>query len=284
MSKLLLAAEKYLSAGLCPIPLWPDRRKNPHLKETLQFNSRLPTVREWEAWAKRWPDANIGLITGYWQNYYCLDFDDELSFDVWLANSMGTPQHKADKDIVPTWIVTTGRGTHVWFQAGTDPGRSRLFIRDGLEVLLRAKGGYCIVPPSIHWTGKPYHTINLVKPMQAEIADVLAGWEEKQQITEHSEPGQRPYQTDTKVRIQDLIKPIREHPNARGAYQAWCPFHDDQRGGGTPSAWINIDQQRFGCNKCWPGQWWDVINVYAMLHNLTNGEAFKVVRGRYARA
>jgi hypothetical protein len=283
MSKLFEAATKYLQAGLCPIPLWPDRRKNPHLKETKQFNNRLPTVTEWEKWARLWPAANIGLITGYWKNYVCLDFDDQLSYDIWLS-TLGTEYHEAEANIVPTWIVTTGRGYHVWYQTKADPGSSRLFIRDGVEVLLRSRGGYCIVPPSVHWTGKPYKTINNLTPFAVStVADILPGWQEQQQ-TEHSAPGQRPYLTDTKIRIQDLIKPIKEHPNTRGAYQVWCPFHDDKRKGGTPSAWINTDEQRFGCNKCWPGLWWDVVNVYAMLHDLTNGEAFKLVRRRYARA
>lgn len=273
MSRLLDAATKYIKAGLCPIPLWPDRRKNPHLKETLQFNFRLPTEAEWRNWVKFWPTANIGLVTGYHQNLCCLDFDDELSFDTWRAG-VGTSSHVPSAKIVPTWIVTTGRGCHVWFYDISDPGKSRLFVKDGLEVLLRAKGGYCIVPPSIHWTGKGYHTLNREKPFSISVDDILAGWKEKQEATEHSTPSQRPYLTDTKVRIEQLIPPIIEHPNTRGAYLARCPFHDDK----TPSAWVNIKEQRFGCNKCWQGQWWDVINVYAMLNSLTNGEAYKLLR------
>lgn len=278
--KLFDAATKYIKAGLCPIPLWPDKRKNPHLKETLQFNTRLPTEKEWHTWANHWPTANIGLVTGYHKNLCCLDFDDELSFDVWRAG-VGTNYHAGDNGTVPTWIVTTGRGYHVWFYDLNESGKSRLFVRDGLEVLLRAKGGYCIVPPSIHWQGRPYKTLNNEKPYRVAVDDLLAGWKEKQETTEHTEPMARPYLTDTKIGIADLVPPVVKHPNAKGAYQAWCPFHDDKRKGGTPSAWVNPKEQRFGCNKCWPGQWWDVINVYAMLNNLTNGEAFKVVRGVY---
>lgn len=272
MSRLLDAATKYIRAGLCPLPLWPDRRKNPHLKETLQFNHRLPTESEWQKWAARWPTANIGLVTGHHHNLCCLDFDDQLSFDVWRAGF---------GDDCPTWVVTTGRGYHVWFYDLSEPGKSRLFVRDGLEVLLRAKGGYCIVPPSIHWQGKPYKSLNCEKPFHIAVGNLLAGWNEKQETLEHSQPGQRPYLADTKIRIEHLIPPVKPHPNSRGAMLAFCPFHDDRRQGGTPSAWVNPKEQRFGCNKCWPGQWWDVINVYAMLSGVNNTEAFKTVRGVY---
>lgn len=270
MSRLLEAVTKYIRAGLCPIPLWPDRRKNPHLKEILQFNSILPTERQWQAWSSHWPTANIGLVTGYHKNLCCLDFDDKLSYDVWRAGAGDTPK---------TWVVATGRGFHVWFYDTSETGKSRLFVKDGLEILLRAKGGYCIAPPSIHWTGKPYQTVTCEKPFTISLDTLLAGWQEKQPATEHSEPTMRPYLTDTKIRLEHLIPPVSK-PNARGAYLAWCPFHDDK----NASAWINIKEQKFGCHVCWGnGMYWDVINVYAMLNNLTNGEAFKVVRGGYDR-
>lgn len=272
MSRLLDFATKYLNAGLAVIPLWPDRRKNPHLKEVLQYNKRLPTIAEWGTWARRWPDANIGLITGYWRNYVALDFDDQLTFDVWHNGAPG--------EIPNTWIVQTKRGYHVWFQVQDEPGPSRLYVKSDFEVLLRAKGGYCIVPPSVHWTGSPYKTIcNSLPLIVPTIASMLPGWTEKQPATERSVYRDH-ISKKAAVRIEDFIKPIKEHPNSRGAFQAWCPFHDDQKPGGTPSAWINVKEQRFGCNKCWPGLWWDVVNVYAMLNNLTNGETYKKLRVR----
>lgn len=268
---LLDFALKYLNHGLAVIPLWPDARKNPHLKDTLEFNHRLPTEAEWRKWAKIWPNANMGLITGYWLNYVALDFDDQLTYDVW---------RKKAGDL-PTWIVKTRRGYHVWFKVQDDPGPSRLFVRNELEVLLRAKGGYCIVPPSIHHTGTPYHTINKTLPLTIPtITEVLKGWEEKTNLKEKTTVARAYVPTKTTVRIEDLIKPVKEHPNTRGAYLAWCPFHDDQRLGGTPSAWVNIQEQRFGCNKCWAGQWWDTVNVYAMLNSMTNGQAYKELRVR----
>lgn len=270
MSRLLDAALRYLNHGLAPIPLWPDRRKNPRLTSFTEYLTRLPTEHEWRRWAHRWPDSNIGLITGYWKNYVCLDFDDLLTFDVWA---------KAVWEQPATWIITTGRGVHVWYQTRCEPGVSRIYTKDGLEVLLRAKGGYCIVPPSIHHTGKPYRTAcNVLPVIIDDLSYILPGWQEKKTVQGESTAERRHVINPVKVKIEDLVPAVAPHPNTRGAWLASCPFHDDNK----PSAWINIDEQRFGCNACWPGLWWDVVNVYAMIEKISNGQAFSLLQKQRA--
>lgn len=268
--KTLDAALKYLDYGLACIPVWRDGRKNPKLSSIQQYNTTLPTAADWRRWARRWPDANIAIITGYWRNIICLDFDDQLTFDYWRSGLV---------EPFNTWIVQTSRGYHVWFLSATDPGDSRFYTRGGLEVLLRSRGAYCIAPPSIHHTGKPYRTINNVLPQSVDWQDTMIGWEEKHKPTtvEHGLP--RPYIPKACIlRIEDLIPPVDPHPTTRGAYTARCPFPEHHSNGDRiPSAWVNIEQQRFGCNRCWPGQWWDVINLYAMLNHVTNGEAYKTL-------
>jgi len=276
MSRLLEAAQRYTAAGLATIPLWPDKRKNPRLSTFEEFHYRIPTPQEWERWARKWPDSNIGLITGYHHNFVALDFDEVLTYDVWLKKWGQEFSNRYDGVPPISWLVRTKRGYHVWFQTRTDPGKSRIFVKDGLEVLLRAKGGYCIVPPSIHHTGTPYKTVCNVLPMVVDsVLDILPGWQEK--VTPQGETIQERslLVTPTKVRLESLIPPEKEHPNSRGAYLAKCPFHPDRK----PSAWINIQEQRFGCNKCWPGLWWDVFNVYAMLRQISNGDAYTLLKG-----
>jgi hypothetical protein len=267
MQHLLRCAYKYLEAGYAVIPTWPDQRKNPHLSSTKEYTQRLPTKAEWSGWARRWPNANIGLITGYFKRLVCLDFDDELTYDVWRKGVGGVE--------LVTWVVKTGRGYHVWFTVQDQPGKSQNYVNGDVEVLLRAKNGYCIVPPSVHWTGKMYHTVNKAKPLVVRtITDVLPGWVEKHEQEHHSL--YRAYiPTPTTVKIEDLIPPVKDQPmGSYGAYLARCPFHEDN----NPSAWVNIEEQRFGCNACWPQQWWDTVNVYGMLKHITNGEAYKLLR------
>jgi len=266
---LLQAGLRYINRGVAPIPVWRDRRKNPYLFSVTEFLFRLPNYEEWRRWANRWPNANIGLITGYW-GLVALDFDTEESYTVWCE---GPGQAIRGQ----TWTTRTARGYHVWFEFVGNPGPSRSYTYQGHEVLLRARGGYCIVPPSIHHSGVPYRTVHRVEPYQLhDLGYYLRGWELKQK--EQKSAGFCSGQSvavNFSSRIEELI-PIPEgsRPNNRGAYKVRCPFHDDQ----TPSAWLNIDQQRFGCNACWPGKWWDTANVIAMLNNISNEEAYKQLK------
>lgn len=262
----LEAAKAYLSRGLAVIPLWTDRRKNPRISSYLEYTERLPTEDEITRWWKQWPRANLGILTGYWQRFVALDFDTDAEYQLWAAQPGSL--------VGQTWTVKTGRGYHIWFELETEPGKSRMFTHpDGGEVLLRAKGGYVIAPPSIHHSGKRYTTVHKLPPLKIEsIAGALTGWQEK---TLKAAPTAKPKTTlpHSGLRIEDIIEPIGR-PNGRGAYKAHCPFHDDEK----PSAWVNPEQGRFGCNACYPGMWWDVVNVYAMLHGIDNGEAFKQLR------
>lgn len=278
----LQAALRYINHGVAVVPIWNDKRKNPHLSNITEFFAKLPTPYDWRRWANRWPACNIGLITGYW-GLCAFDFDTTEAYQVWCDGPGRGIKGQ-------TWTVATDRGYHVWFQVEGDPGGSRSYTYHGHEVLLRAKGQYCIVPPSVHHSGAHYRTVHRVEPWQTDSIDYyLAGWEPKTQTPKLSnlggsgfvasadpegkkgDPGffAKPY------RIEELIPiPENEKPNGRGAYKVRCPFHDDQ----TPSAWLNVEQQRFGCNACWPGQWWDVANIIAMKEGISNKDAFRKVK------
>jgi len=268
----LNAALKYLSAKIAPIPIWRDEGKNPKITRTQEFNSELPTVDQIERWFTRWPDANIGLITGYWQ-LCALDFDDQASFDAWVS------QGQWDY-IAPTWVVSTGRGFHVWFRVVGEIGPSTNYTYQNHHILARCRGGYCIAPPSMHHTGRKYETVvNAVPAPIDSIEDVLDGWEIWRPAAPQAQ--NRPILPQTgQIRLEDLI-PIPENSKRAGrhnAYQIPCPFSQNhQHGDRRPSGWLNVEQQRFGCNSCWPGQWWDAANVYAMLFGVTNDEAYEAV-------
>lgn len=275
----LTAALRYTARGVAAIPVWRDKNKNPILSTYTEFYLQLPTWQQWRKWANRWPACNIGLITGYW-GLVALDFDTEESYFVW-AEGPGRGVRGQ------TWTTRTSRGYHVWFDFQGEPGESRSYTHGNHEVLLRAKGGYCIVPPSVHHSGAHYRTVHRVEPWVTDSIDYyLEGWELKKQPAKLSNPGGSGFMVigdrgasmstsqnhKIEYRIEQLI-PIPENskPNGRGAIQCYCPFHDDQ----TPSAWLNIEQQRFGCNACWPGKWLDVINVIALKEGISNKEAYK---------
>lgn len=267
----LAAALRYTQRGVAVVPVHPDKRKNPHLLSITEYFYRLPTPHEWRRWANRWPGCNLAIITGYW-GLVALDFDTVEAYQEWTAG----PGYGIRGQ---TWTVATARGYHVWFDMGqADPGESRSYTQGDHEVLLRAKGGYCIVPPSIHHTGAKYRTVHKVEPFRVDSLDYyLQGWALKTQPAKTSDLGRSAFAASAgPVRIETLIKISQnDKPNARGAILAYCPFHPDD----NPSAWVNIEQQRFGCNACFPGQWFDVVNVVAMQRGISNGEAFLEVKG-----
>lgn len=268
---MLTFALKYRNAGLCPIPIWPDERKNPHLSSTTLYTQRLPTIKEIRRWWDRWPRANIGLITGYWRNLVALDFDSVDDYNAWNVLKG------------QTWTVATARGCHVWFELACTPGKSENWEDgQGHNVLVRAKGGYCISPPSMHHTGAKYTTVHNVPPLLVDdLQTALDGWKPKH-VLKPQKAIKTPVVSPDALRIEDLV-PIPEWSRPQGsygAYKVFCPFAENHQGGkdNKPSAWLNIEQQRVGCNTC--GEWWDVVNIYAKINGLTNGEAYKLLKGR----
>jgi hypothetical protein len=94
-------------------------------------------IREW--WRK-WPDANIGILTGRYRDGYfiVLDFDPRHGGNWW--DDVG-------EDILPpTWVVhTPNRGRHFYYRTPETFRCEKL--PDGLD--LRGEGGYVVTPPSL---------------------------------------------------------------------------------------------------------------------------------------
>jgi hypothetical protein len=166
----LNAALRYAERGLDVIPLYgvddrgacrcarPDCSspgKHPLTPHGLKEASRDPLILRdwWELWA----DANVAVVTGAISSVIVLDVDGEPG-----ALTLGSlPALPA------SWHSRTGRGEHHWFRhpGGLVPNAVRL--RPGLD--FRGDGGYVVVPPSRHVTGRPYEWI--VGPDDATLAD-----------------------------------------------------------------------------------------------------------------
>jgi len=94
-------------------------------------------IREW--WRK-WPDANIGILTGRYRDGYfiVLDFDPRNGGDWW--DDVG-------EDILPpTWVVHTPSGGRHFYYRTAELFRCEK-LPDGLD--LRGEGGYVVAPPSV---------------------------------------------------------------------------------------------------------------------------------------
>ena len=113
-------------------------------------SSDLAAIEEWSA---KNPKCNWGVATGPESGVLVLDVDGEAGKDSVAAL-------EAQHGPLPVTLVSlTGRGDggeHRWFNypAGCEIRGNAGKLGEGLDV--RATGGYVIVPPSIHETGRAY--------------------------------------------------------------------------------------------------------------------------------
>lgn len=144
----------YLDRGWSVVPVKP-REKMP-LVAWRGYQGRLPTQHEIETWFGRWPDANIGLVTGQVSNLVVLDIDPRHGGDASLdrlARRFGR--------VPPTLTVQTGGGgRHFYFTALAEPAAlpSRVNLAPGIDV--RAEGGMVVAPPSVHPSGRRYEWVS----------------------------------------------------------------------------------------------------------------------------
>ncbi len=138
----------YVRRGWSVIPLAP-REKRP-LIAWQDFQERAPTEREMEAWERRWPDANVGIVTGRVSGLVVLDIDPQHGGTETIA------QMERSHGVLPASVevITGGGGRHIYFG---HPGRrvaNRAGIGPGID--LRGDGGLVVAPPSLHPSGRRY--------------------------------------------------------------------------------------------------------------------------------
>ncbi|MEV8509679.1 bifunctional DNA primase/polymerase [Actinoplanes sp. NPDC051475] len=131
------------AAGMCSCRAGADcgsPGKHPRLRRGLHDASRHPEVIR--AWWSRWPDANIGLVTGTVLDVCDIDTSSGLHLVLDLLDVIRPPGP----------LIRTGSGWHLWFAAGELP--SRVAIAPGVD--WRGRGGLVVAPPSLHTTGTRY--------------------------------------------------------------------------------------------------------------------------------
>jgi hypothetical protein len=171
----LAAALDYLARGWSIVPV-AARAKRPIVRwET--FQHRLPGQDQLVAWFRRWPDANLAVVTGALSGLVVLDVDPRHGGEQSLA--MIEERHGR----LPATIesVTGGGGRHVYFAHPGHEGRNRVGLMPGLD--LRGDGGVIVVPPSIHPSGNPYRWRPGHGPEETTVAALPRWLEAEQQST-----------------------------------------------------------------------------------------------------
>jgi len=140
---MLANAKKYLEKGISVIPVGKDKKPLINWKE---FQTRRATEEELDQWWSKWPDANIGIVTGRISNLAVVDIEEGGSVD-------GLP---------PTLMAKTGGGGWHFYYKYEDGIENKARFRELADI--RGEGGYVVAPPSLHASGKNYEWLDNQEP------------------------------------------------------------------------------------------------------------------------
>jgi putative DNA primase/helicase len=122
-------------------------------------------------WWRKWPEANIGGVTGGRLRILVVDCDPKNGGDASLFDL--TEAHGGEW--LNTLHVETGSlGSHLFFTypADVELRNSAGKVAPGIDT--RAEGGYVVLPPSLHVSGRRYR-IAAAKPMQPAPVWLIEG-------------------------------------------------------------------------------------------------------------
>ena len=143
----------------CADPACSDPGKHPRLGGWKRLASTDPAVVG--EWWRRWPDANLGLVTG--RRFDVLDLDGDLGVEALRAVlSIAPAEH-------PGPVARTGGGGWHLLYAPTGLG-NRVGLLPGMD--WRGRDGLIVAPPSQHASGRRY---SWVRPLTATLPEVPAG-------------------------------------------------------------------------------------------------------------
>lgn len=130
------ALQYVLADGYSIIPVAKDKR--PLLASWKEYQTRKPSEDEIHVWWKKWPSANIGIVTGKISGITVVDLD-----------IYKTPHTSLDK-FPETLTVKTGNGGYQLYYNYTEGLTVSAEGYPGLPgVDIRSDGGYVVAPPSV---------------------------------------------------------------------------------------------------------------------------------------
>ena len=134
----------YAKKGISVMPIDP-KSKRPCLDTWLELQNRVATEEEINYWFERWPNANVGIITGKISGIFVVDIDtQEMSATAGL-------------DLPPTPTVKTARGWHYYYKHPGKPIGNSADKNSHIDT--RGDGGFVVAPPSVHATGHIYEWV-----------------------------------------------------------------------------------------------------------------------------
>lgn len=291
MTELLETARRWKT--VIPI-LFRDKR--PEIKWA-QYQDQIPSIHQLETWFNHGAQHNIALVTGH-NGLTVVDFDTTQVYQEWLSYAGKNPLAGLVSRL--TYRVETARGVHVYIRL-PQATKSRPLLKengDPWHVDIKSRGGYVLIPPSVHPSGAIYRAANTGAPIFINaLSDILPADMLIQPQYQPKGAAPRPAQTgdiwdqvmSPGVSGAGTVDAIKKHYKIEDLFSAGsltktgthyfltvCPLHDDH----DPSMWLDTEHQIAGCYAGCTYKPLDVINLYSRIHDLSNTEAiFELARG-----
>lgn len=206
-----------------------------------------PGPAEIRGWWRRWPDANVSVVTGRVSGVAVLDIDPRSGGEAALA------AFEARWGPLPSTCetLTGGGGRHIWLDLiGT--GLPSAVLARGLD--LKGEGGTVVVPPSLHASGRRYTWGEGRAPWEtapAPIPEWLVSLADGTDGTDGPDDPRHPL-GDAPPRAaaerEEFAAAWRRAGIALNPGDRYylCPFHEDHR----PSLHVDAEGCRWFCFGC----------------------------------
>jgi len=161
------AALDYLDRGWSVVAV-RAREKHPLIAWQV-YQQRHATADDVRAWFARWPNANVGVVTGVVSGLVVMDVDPRHGGNDSLAElerEHGPPPSTVE-------AISGGGGRHLYFAHPGGHVHNRAALAAGID--LRGDGGLIVAPPSIHPSGRAYQWRAGHAPHEIALAP-LPGW------------------------------------------------------------------------------------------------------------
>jgi hypothetical protein len=231
----------------CGVASCPSLGKHPRVRWD-DYQHRLPREDEVHRWWRRWPDANLGVVTGAVSGLVVIDVDPRSGGDealVALEERFGA---------LPATVecVTGGGGAHLYFRHPGGVVRSGPLV-EGVDV--KADGGVVMSPPSMHPSGTRYAWDVGASPKEHELVG-LPTWlvdlpaDNARDAGRHAGTSRAvaPRTMDERREFAQLWARFGVQLEAGDRYYL-CPFHADHH----PSLHIDAEGCRWYCFGCGRG-------------------------------
>lgn len=228
-------ALQYADLGWSVIPLKQDKRPYISWKP---YQEKPATKAQIKKWWEKYPDANIGVVTGKVSGLIVIDLDSVDGQEAYIAEC---------GELHETIAQTTGKGRHLLFKHPGDTEYSNM-ARTLTDVDIRGDGGYIMAAPSVHPSGAIYQWT--IDPVENELADLLDLPSEVQKILKSSN-GTKPKNKEGWVQeaLLGVAKGKRNHMAAKLAGYYFGLGHQEAEVESLLTMWNERNQPALSFNE-----------------------------------